>query len=423
MANAEEEILDLTAVTPEKCRVCGKTPASKVYGSIACQSCKVFFMRATTSGTGMTLTKCQASCSPPIELEKYRCSSCRLKKCFEVGMDPEATARRRGCQLREKRAQVGLRPRGRPKKEPILNCLKASTSVAPDSREVQLATTCYSAPISMIVHGEYTIESFLNLQRLAACKEVSSPILLDFPFFTGNSLHEALRNPTIVCQRTPMHSERPPDIPADCAGTLVGRAFSRFFVFMADWCRGVPEFSQLDENDQLSVFCRNICSISQFEDYYRTYKMNFQDGLLIIFGMPLKVATQPHFQGVKPTYDFHMTCGLDIVIPCMKKTEMGDEEFVLMKNILLFSSDLGLKEKSAQVVRKAFRKYSSMLLEHLKTRFVDEQLVISKFTQLMMIPQCMQDLGAKMARQFCRNLLTKQCGMVGTLADELFIRL
>lgn len=48
------------------------------------------------------------------------------------------TARRRGCQLREKRAQVGLRPRGRPKRENLLNCLKVSMNAQPAPDSVSL---------------------------------------------------------------------------------------------------------------------------------------------------------------------------------------------------------------------------------------------------------------------------------------------
>ncbi|CAJ0928045.1 unnamed protein product, partial [Mesorhabditis belari] len=183
----------------EKCRICGKSPASKNYGSIACASCKVFFIRVTTSGALTQKCAFNGQCLLDYAIiGKKKCMSCRFAKCLAVGMEPESTARRKEL-------------------------------------------TC--------------------------------------------------------------------------------------------------------------------------------------------------------FERSKETYQYHIHCGVNIVIPCMKKTQMEDEEFTLIRNIVIFSSSLGFKEKSSEIIRKAYKKYSNMLLVHLKSKYHDEKIVISKFNDLMTIPGCMQNLG------------------------------
>ncbi|CAJ0953781.1 unnamed protein product, partial [Mesorhabditis belari] len=130
-----------------------------------------------------------------------------------------------------------------------------------------------------------------------------------------------------------------------------------------------------------------------------------------------------HFEDAKETYSYQFDCGMNVVIPLMKRTQMGDEEYVLIKNIVLFSSDLDYKENSVEIIRKAFKKYANILLEHLKSRYNDENQVIATFNDLMMIPRCMQSLGEKMNRHYSSLVLTN-CGNVrGSLSEEIFWRL
>ncbi|CAL2046234.1 unnamed protein product [Caenorhabditis brenneri] len=74
------------------CEVCGDTVHSKQYGVASCLGCIVFFRRAIQNNSEF---RCWRSGKCSITLStRCSCRCCRLTKCFEVGMKPEAVSHR-----------------------------------------------------------------------------------------------------------------------------------------------------------------------------------------------------------------------------------------------------------------------------------------------------------------------------------------
>ncbi|CAJ0945157.1 unnamed protein product, partial [Mesorhabditis belari] len=425
--DCSEEILDLTANLSNDCEICGEPAIGWNYGAIVCGSCKIFFIRATTSAA--PIPKCQNAerCVPPKffcdKAGKVKCISCRYKRALRAGMDPERPARRRGCFLRERRAQVGLKPRGRPKNGEILK--KPCTSGNIGLKELQIAAQSFSAPVFVgPCDSVETIRNLLNLESLISNDDLAKSIVLDYTYSLDVSITDVLANPGVLCQRVPMgiDGSNPPKIPENCLATLGGRLCARLSMHCADWCRGIPEFWNLHEEDRINLFARLIGQLGPFTDYFMTYKHSFTGGLLTTFGSHAKIDELHILDEFKETFYFHIYYGLNTVIPMMKRTEIRDEEFLLLKAIILFSSDIGFREISSQVTRKAFYKYTMILLEHLKIRFKDEKVALVKFNELMMIPMCMQTVAAKLQSQFGQVFLTKQAGVEGKFPEEIFFK-
>ncbi|KAH7719392.1 Protein NHR-4 [Aphelenchoides avenae] len=89
--NNEEADDNRSLVKSFECRVCGGSTLTKNFGAYACRACAAFFRRAIACGRKYKC-KALASCSnfaPPEFKDHPFCKSCRLRKCFLVGMRPQ----------------------------------------------------------------------------------------------------------------------------------------------------------------------------------------------------------------------------------------------------------------------------------------------------------------------------------------------
>ncbi|CAF4739974.1 unnamed protein product, partial [Rotaria sp. Silwood1] len=67
-----------------ECKICGALARYSYYGAIVCHSCKIFFKR------NAAVLKCYFDNDCNININnRHTCASCRLAKCFDIGMSIE----------------------------------------------------------------------------------------------------------------------------------------------------------------------------------------------------------------------------------------------------------------------------------------------------------------------------------------------
>ncbi|CAJ0557863.1 unnamed protein product, partial [Mesorhabditis spiculigera] len=416
-----EEVIDFTILKyrnnnyeqseDRKCRVCGASPAGLYYGAVVCPSCKIFFLRVTTVGAAIKECKNYRLCSSKNfrGLGKAKCIPCRYEKCLEVGMIPEITARRTGCNLREKRALVGQR-------------YQIPASATTDKKELQMAAKFFTKPV--FADGFGGIKQLVNLEKLLSNDDPTVSVIFDFPIDGATTIDQLIKNPLALCPRVPVgfHLSTNNQVPEHLMMTMGFRTFSRSLVMIIDWFRIMPEFQAFPEADQLTFIPHIYFKSALFIDYFYTHKYNF-DGFLVCLGTRVTHDDIRLFQQLEKGFGSLISYGRDYILPAMKRAALADEEFVLMKNILAFCNSIGFSDKAVEIQRKAYQRYCYMLLKHLKEKYHSESKALEVFYECTNIINHMQYICNITMSQFEKSIILNESGMVGKLCEDFFKRL
>ncbi|CAJ0584376.1 unnamed protein product, partial [Mesorhabditis spiculigera] len=100
--------------------------------------------------------------------------------------------------------------------------------------------------------------------------------------------------------------------------------------------------------------------------------------------------------------------------------EMGDEELVLLRVILMFSHSMGYSEKSAKICKKVYKTYSNLLFEHLQIKYQCEKKAFEMFLAYMEVPNFIRVITHKMMPEFGRHVIFKESEMGGQLTENIF---
>uniref|UniRef100_A0A1I7TAT3 Nuclear Hormone Receptor family n=2 Tax=Caenorhabditis tropicalis TaxID=1561998 RepID=A0A1I7TAT3_9PELO len=69
------------------CKICGQPANGNHFGVMSCRACASFFRRAASRSSRFLDLKCGNDNCVIFQNGKYKCKKCRLKKCYEAGMD------------------------------------------------------------------------------------------------------------------------------------------------------------------------------------------------------------------------------------------------------------------------------------------------------------------------------------------------
>ncbi|KAL9694908.1 hypothetical protein quinque_014193 [Culex quinquefasciatus] len=102
------EDLDGRILYDVPCKVCRDHSSGKHYGIYACDGCAGFFKRSIRRSRQYV---CKSKSETPCMVDKThrnQCRACRLKKCFEVGMNKDAVQHERGPRSSTLRKQMAM---------------------------------------------------------------------------------------------------------------------------------------------------------------------------------------------------------------------------------------------------------------------------------------------------------------------------
>uniref|UniRef100_A0A8R1I070 Nuclear receptor domain-containing protein n=1 Tax=Caenorhabditis japonica TaxID=281687 RepID=A0A8R1I070_CAEJA len=289
------------------CDVCGDVAFGKHYGINACNGCKGFFRRSVWS-------RRQYSCRfggdcPVVKEHRNVCRSCRLKKCFEVGMNPDSVQNERDrnaknggsgpitspphqqnqnvCkELTISNGQI-KRKRPRPETADKMTQTDGKLEITDDydydhhqqqatppsliSMKMEKIDRISTPPSDLPVPMDHMV--YLKVLEIENNVFYNNPISVDTSINATKTnitlpFEVVFRQPELVCNRYPMSFQNTRILTPD---DLID-GWRRHFTYFSDWCHAMEEFRALSPDDQIVLAKKKIVLHGWLIHAYYSYK-------------------------------------------------------------------------------------------------------------------------------------------------------
>ncbi|XP_048259490.1 uncharacterized protein LOC125384427 isoform X3 [Haliotis rufescens] len=193
----KQEMPSVSGTSTKLCQVCNDNASGFHYGVWSCEGCKAFFKRSIQGPVDYV---CPATNNCTIDKHRRKsCQACRLRKCYEVGMN-------KGSQRKERKSSGGSAGKGK-------RCRADSTDAAINSTSGGSAKCAKRSRCHMI---------------LEALQKADLPVLESY------------------------HNHNLPPTRIHLLNTLVKLA-DRELVYLINWAKHVPGYTDLSLSDQVHL--------------------------------------------------------------------------------------------------------------------------------------------------------------------------
>jgi hypothetical protein len=149
-----------SSATKRLCAVCSDMASGYHYGVWSCEGCKAFFKRSTQGEEPLYVCPATNSCTIDKQRRKS-CQSCRLKKCFTVGMT-KGNMRRERKQYNKRERKQQQPSSQQPQQQSITPSITITPSI--ESNNINDEKKEYLEIIEKLVSNEVIIDSKLELE-------------------------------------------------------------------------------------------------------------------------------------------------------------------------------------------------------------------------------------------------------------------
>lgn len=232
------------------CRVCNDVALGYNFDAVTCESCKAFFRRNALKKKAFNCTF-DGNCRLDPHTRKF-CSSCRLKKCFLVGMKKDWILNEEQLAKRRQRLSVMTR-------KPSMDNVSPSSSASSPGSCIKLVQTCSSNS------SEPPPVPSLKTRTLPAD---AYPVCNDMYWNTIGSTESTAKTLTLIRQLVQEH-EKTFNENYPCDIMSIPRTAKEFFALssafmcrLTNFMKYIPDFQKLPKEDRIAIFRGSIREVS-----------------------------------------------------------------------------------------------------------------------------------------------------------------
>ncbi|CAB3400486.1 unnamed protein product [Caenorhabditis bovis] len=410
------------------CVVCGDLASGIHYSVASCNGCKTFFRRALVNKQTFT---CQFSGDCIVgKSVRCVCRSCRLKKCFDMGMDPKALKKKRDEEKRMKEVTI-KEDIGSPQSVLSENYINTSTPSSSTMMNAVEETTMFDTEaqndIKVTIDNLQTLEDVIlglrNSYRFEICSKrhtlYSEKWLNDNQWVKTNS----------VLREGPRVSVR-------CSVAELRQWFLRDLVLMVEWSKQIPIMENLLLNDKTAL-------LKTFAPMYPLIQLAFytkedeDDSGIVIKTEPGCSPPPPkpirlnypdgsyvENKAGKPenTEEEMISMLIDGVYKVMRRLQLRDSTFVFYKQILFLNPDAhGLSHIAKKVIEGERMRLLTQLYYYLANERGREAPII--FSNLLMMSATLSRTASYVKRVFEIHDIFDELKLKDDLINQLIIAL
>ncbi|CAD5228285.1 unnamed protein product [Bursaphelenchus xylophilus] len=400
---------------PRFCVVCGDVAFGNHYGAVCCNGCKGFFRRSVWSRR-QYICRFGHDCEVRKDTRNV-CRACRLRRCFQVGMNPEAVQMERDAEngvvdpqctewiakMRATYTNLDVSTRQHRERE-------KKRAVDADT-QTSLTNDHFNQSAS---RGGFDPRKILDTPRAQRMREdlkqlIIRAVLLEQETWQQTesgtrarangamvtTFEEAFANPELVCNRYPLNFNG--DTVMNVADLLDG--WRRHFTFYIDFCKAMPEFKRLPVKDQVALAKRRVVNmIWLMHAYYTslTDKIGFCSPNGVYHPAEQDQRADEADETIKTFYANLLPFFVNDMILPMRQLKMDLVEYVLIKMITFFRDEFFVSDKTREELEDHKQRYTLALDAYIKSKVEDHFEALERFANLLNVIHSILYLTSKM---------------------------
>ncbi|XGW31381.1 hypothetical protein V3C99_009947, partial [Haemonchus contortus] len=288
--------------------------------------------------------------------KRSKCRSCRFQKCLKARMCPEEVGKLRDLKGPE-RVMV------KTEENSVIPYFECDDIRYSQFENISHMGIPFIEQFGVADGVKHIARMYVNLERSCDNDAFATSVAERNFHSLDVSLRIAVQNPLLISERTPVgwQASRPLDDPE----STVKLSYCRLVLHYLEWLGAVEELATLDENRRLKFASMHVIPMILLTISFNTFKHKSARLLLcngFFFPQEKQHSSDEHCDVIELIVDQLERS----IVNRFRELDVCEEEYVLLKLVLLFSHKESLGAKFNEMMRSLRSKYAQILLQFVK---------------------------------------------------------